>query len=90
MTLIQYISFTVDKAIEMLMDNQTSKMDVALFLMDFKKILNKPEKGIVDGDFKEIEIISIEDKRLLKMNCKKIANKQIVHATERRKYDTVQ
>ena len=65
MNLIQYISFSIEKAIEMLMDNQTSKMDVALFLMDFKKILNKPEKGIVDGDFKEVEIRGIEERRLI-------------------------
>lgn len=65
MNLIQYISFSIDKAIEMLMDSKTSKMDVALFLMDFKKILNKPEKEIVDGDFKEIEIKGIEDRRLI-------------------------
>ena len=55
MPLLQYISFSIDKAIEMLIDSKTSKMDVALFLMDFKNILNKPEKEIVDGDFKEIE-----------------------------------
>lgn len=65
MNLIQYISFSIDKAIEMLMDSKTSKMDVALFLMDFKKILNKPEKEIVDGDFKEIEIRGIEERRLI-------------------------
>ena len=65
MNLIQYISFSIDKAIEMLMDSKTSKMDVALFLMDFKKILNKPEKEIVDGDFKEVEIRGIEDRRLI-------------------------
>lgn len=65
MNLIQYISFNVDKAIEMLIDNQTSKMDVALFLMDFKKILNKPEKEIVDGDFKEVEIRGIEERGLI-------------------------
>ena len=64
MNLIQYISFSIEKAIEMLMDNQTRKMDVALFLMDFKKILNKPEKVIVDGDFKEVEIRGIEEKGL--------------------------
>lgn len=64
MPLLQYISFSIDKAIEMLMDSKTSKMDVALFLMDFKKILNKPEKVIVDGDFKEVEIRGIEDRRL--------------------------
>ena len=62
MNLIQYISFSIDKAIEMLMDNQTSKMDVALFLMDFKKILNKQEREIVDGDFSEIETNCIECK----------------------------
>lgn len=65
MPLLQYISFSIDKAIEMLMDSKTSKMDAALFLMDFKKILNKPEKEIVDGDFKEVEIKGIEDRRLI-------------------------
>ena len=65
MNLIQYISFSIDKAIEMLMDSKTSKMDVALFLMDFKKILNKPEKEIVDGNFKEVETKGIEDRRLI-------------------------
>lgn len=65
MNLIQYISFSIEKAIEMLMDNQTSKMDVALFLMDFKKILNKPEKEIVDGGFKEVEIRGIEERGLI-------------------------
>ena len=64
MNLIQYISFSIDKAIEMLMDSKTSKMDVALFLMDFKKILNKSEKEIVDGDFKEGEIRGIEERGL--------------------------
>lgn len=64
MNLIQYISFSIEKAIEMLMDNQTRKMDVALFLMDFKKILNKSEKEIVDGDFKEVEIRGIEERGL--------------------------
>ncbi len=66
MNLIQYISFSIDKAIEMLMDSKTSKMNVALFLMDFKKILNKPEKEIVDGDFKEVEIRGIEERGLIK------------------------
>ncbi len=55
MNLIQYISFSIDKAIEMLMDSETSKIDVALFLMDFKKILNKPQMEIVDGEFLEIK-----------------------------------
>lgn len=64
MPLLQYISFSIDKAIEMLIDSKTSKMDVALFLMDFKKILNKPEKEIVDGDFKEVEIRGIEERGL--------------------------
>ena len=64
MNLTQYISFSIDKAIEMLMDSKTSKMDVALFLMDFKKILNKSEKEIVDGDFKEVEIRGIEERGL--------------------------
>lgn len=65
MNLIQYISFSIDTAIEMLMNSKTSKMDVALFLMDFKKILNKPEREIVDGDFKEIEIKGIEGRGLI-------------------------
>ena len=67
MNLIQYISFSIDKAIEMLMDSKTSKMDVALFLMDFKKILNKSEKEIVDGDFKEVEIRGIEERGLTEL-----------------------
>lgn len=62
MNLIQYISFSMDKAIEMLMDGKTSKTDVALFLMDFKKILNKPEKKIIDGEFSEVEIGGIEER----------------------------
>lgn len=65
MPLLQYISFSIEKAIKMLMDSKTSKMDVALFLMDFKKILNKPEREIVDGDFKEVEIKGTEDRRLI-------------------------
>ena len=64
MPLLQYISFSIEKAIEMLMDSKTSKMDVALFLMDFKKILNKPEKEIVDGNFKEVEIRGIDERGL--------------------------
>ena len=60
MSLLQYISFSIDKAIEILMDNKTSKIDAALFLMNFKKILNKPEKDIVDGDFTEVKIKVIE------------------------------
>lgn len=62
MNLIQYISFSIDKAIEMLMDSETSKIDVALFLMDFKKILNKPQREIVEGEFLEIETSCIECK----------------------------
>lgn len=65
MTLLQYISFSIDNAIEMLMDSKTSKMDVALFLMDFKKILNNPEKEILDGDFKELEIRGIEEREMV-------------------------
>lgn len=65
MNLIQYISFSIDRAIEMLMDSKTSKIEVALFLMDFKKILNKPEKEIVDGNFKEVEIRGIEERGLI-------------------------
>lgn len=64
MPLLQYILFSIDKAIKMLMDSKTSKMDVALFLMDFKKILNKPEKETVDVDFKEVEIRGIEERGL--------------------------
>lgn len=62
MSLLQYISFSIDKAIEILMDNKTSKIDAALFLMNFKKILNKPEKKIIDGEFSEVEIGGIEER----------------------------
>ena len=62
MSLIQYISFSIDKAIEMLMDSKTSKMDVALFLMNFKKIIKNPQKEIIDGECSEIETKCIECK----------------------------
>lgn len=62
MNLIQYISFSIDKAIEMLMDGKASKTDVALFLMNFKKIMNKPKREIVDGEFTEVEANFIECK----------------------------
>lgn len=65
MPLLQYISFSIDKAIEMLMYSKTSKMDVALFLMDFKKILNNPEKKIIDGEFSEVEVKGIEERGLI-------------------------
>lgn len=50
MNLIQYIAFRLDKAIEILMDENTTKTECALYLMDFKKQLFKPEKVIVDED----------------------------------------
>lgn len=59
MPLLQYISFSIDEAIEMLMDNKTSKTEVALYLQNFKKIINNPEKEIVDTDFKEVKSIGI-------------------------------
>lgn len=65
MNLIQYISFIIDKAIEMLIDSKTSKTEVALFLMEFKKILNKPDKEIVNGDFTEVEVRGIEERGLI-------------------------
>lgn len=65
MPLLQYIEFGIDTAIEMLMDCSTSKIEVMLYLENFKKILKEPEKEIVDGDFKEVEIKGIEDRRLI-------------------------
>lgn len=62
MNLIQYISFGIDTAIEMLMDSGTSKIEVMLYLENFKKILKEPQKEIVDGEFKEVEISCIECK----------------------------
>lgn len=63
MPLLQYIEFGIDTAIEMLMDSGTSKIEVILYLENFKKLLREPQKEIVDGDFKEIEIKGIEDRR---------------------------
>lgn len=65
MPILQYITFSIDKAIKMLMDGKTNKTEIALFLMDFKKILNNPEKEIVDGDFTEVEIRGIEERELI-------------------------
>lgn len=59
--LIQYLTFRIDKSIEMLMDEKTDRIDVVLYLEDIKSFLKKPEKEIVDGDFKEIRIKEIED-----------------------------
>lgn len=64
--LIQYLTFRIDKAIEMLMDRKIDRIDVVLYPEDIKGLLNKTEKEIVDGDFKEVEIREIEDRRFLK------------------------
>lgn len=63
--LIQYLTFRIDKAIEMLMDGKADRIDVVLYLEDIKGLLNKQEKEIVDGDFREIKIKEIEDRRFL-------------------------
>lgn len=63
--LIQYLTFRIDKAIEMLLDGKTNRIDIVLYLEDIKSFLNKPEKEIVEGDFKEVEIREIEDRRFL-------------------------
>lgn len=65
MPLLQYIEFGIDTAIEMLMDSGTSKIEVMLYLENFKKILKEPEKEIVDGDFIEVEIRGIEERGLI-------------------------
>lgn len=65
MPLLQYIEFGIDMAIEMLMDSRTSKIEVMLYLENFKKILKEPEKEIVDGDFKEVEIRGIGERGLI-------------------------
>ena len=63
--LIQYLTFRIDKAIEMLMDGKTDRIDVVLYLENIKGWVNKTEKEIVDGDLKEVEIREIEDRRFL-------------------------
>ena len=47
MNLAQYICFKLDTAIEMLMDGGASKTDCALYLMEFKDELMKPEREII-------------------------------------------
>ena len=64
--LIQYLTFRIDKAIEMLMDGKTDRIDVVLYPEDIKGLLNKTEKEIVDGDFKEVEIRGLEERTLIK------------------------
>lgn len=63
--LIEYLTLRIDKSIEMLMDGKTDRIDVVLYLEDIKKFLNKPEKEVVDGNFKEVGIKGIEDRRFL-------------------------
>ena len=63
--LIQYLTFRIDKAIEMLMDGKADRIDVVLYLEDIKGLLNKQEKEIVAVDFREIKIKEIEDRRFL-------------------------
>ena len=66
MPFAQYIQFTIDKAVEMLMDNHTSKTEVALFLIGFRdNVINNKGKGIVDVDFKEIEMREIEEREMI-------------------------
>lgn len=63
--LVQYLSLRIDKAIKMLKDGKVSRIDVMLYLEDIKEFLEKPEKEVVDGDFKEVGIKEIEDRRFL-------------------------
>ena len=50
MNLLQYINFRLDEAIEMLQNQGKTRDECAVYLMDFKKQLIKPEKIIVDED----------------------------------------
>lgn len=50
MNFVEYLLFKLDKAIEMLMGNEKSKTECALFLLNFKKELVNPEKEIVTGE----------------------------------------
>ena len=47
------------------MDRKIDRIDGVLYPEDIKGLLNKTEKEIVDGDFKEVEIREIEDRRFL-------------------------
>ncbi len=59
MPLMEFISLNIDEAIGMLMDGKTGKTEVALFLKEFKKTLNNPEKEIIDGSFREVGVSGI-------------------------------
>lgn len=50
MNLIEYIEMHLDTAIKMLMSENTTKTECALYLMEFKKQLYKPEEVIIDED----------------------------------------
>ena len=50
MNLLQYIEMHLDTAIKMLMDDNATKTECALYLMDFKKQLWKPEEVVVDEE----------------------------------------
>lgn len=63
--MIQYLIFRIDKAIEMLLDGKTDRIDVVLYLENIKSFLSKPEKEVLDGDFKEISNKRIEERELI-------------------------
>lgn len=50
MRLLDYIKWQLDEAIKMCFDPNTSKDQIAIFLMEFQKGLFPPEKVIVDED----------------------------------------
>lgn len=56
MNLIQYIEMHLDEAIKMLMDDRKTKTECALYLENFKEMLWKPEKEVIDGKFSEVEV----------------------------------
>lgn len=66
MDFAQWLSFKIDDTIKMLMDNHTSKIEVALYLMRFKNdIIDGGKKDIVDGEFEEVEVRGIEERGLI-------------------------
>lgn len=50
MRLVDYIGYSLDEAVKMLLDDGKSKDECACYLMDFKKQLFKPDEVIVDED----------------------------------------
>ena len=60
MSLIDYIKFRLDKAIDMCHDGTSTKTDIALYLREFEKSLYGRNETVIDGTAKDLSNRTIE------------------------------